>query len=57
MDLLVEQAAQAHCIEAEPALLGTDVGSQMELARRMPVDMAVQAGHTLLRFGALTVIR
>ena len=45
VDLLVEQAPQADGIEPHAPLLGAVIRIQMELRRRMPVDMAVQAGN------------
>ena len=45
VDLLVEQAAQADRVEPEAALLRPDVGVEVELAGRVAVDVAVEAGH------------
>ena len=45
VDLLVEHAAEADGVEAEPALLRADVGVEVELAGGVAVDVAVEAGH------------
>ena len=57
MDLLIEEAAQTHGIEAEPTLLGTVVGVQVKLRGGVTVHVAVQAGHAEARLGRLAVIR
>ena len=45
VDLLVEHAAQAVGVEPEPPLLRADVRAEVELAGRVAVDVAVEAGH------------
>ena len=45
MDLLVEEATQASGIEPHAPLLGPVIRVQMELARGMPIHMAVETGY------------
>src|SRR6185437_2489077 len=56
VDLLVVNAAQAHRIEPEAALLGANVGAEVKLAGRVAVDVAIEAGPSPARFGALAIV-
>ena len=56
VNLLVKHSAQAGCIEAKPALLGPDIGREVELCGRMSVNMAVQTGYTKTRVARLAVV-
>ena len=56
VNLLVEHPPQAGGIEPHPPLLRAVIRIQMELGRRMPVDMAVQAGNPQAGGGTLAVI-
>ena len=56
VNLLVEEAAQAHRIEPEAPLLRPVVRIEVELAGRVAVDMAVQAGDAEAGLGALAVV-
>ena len=53
VNLLVEHAAQADRIQPEPSLLRPDVGTQMELPRRVAVHVAIEAGDAEARLAAI----
>ena len=46
--LLVEQAAEAHRVETEASLLLPVIRIQVELARRMAIDVAIETRHARL---------
>src|SRR6185436_8467565 len=56
MNLLTVHAAQADGIHPESSFLRTDVGSQMKLACRVAIHMAVEACDAEARFNGLSII-
>ena len=56
VDVLPVQAAQTHRVEADAALLGTDVGRDVKFAARVSVDVTVKTGDTQARLGRLAVV-
>src|SRR4051794_37709538 len=57
MNLLVGDATKAGGVEPEPALLRTDVGTQVELRGSVAVDVAVQASDAEAGLARLAVVR
>ena len=53
VDLLVEQPAQAHRVQPKAPLLRPMSGVEVELARGVAVDVAVEAGHAQAGLSAL----
>jgi hypothetical protein len=56
VDLLLENAAQARGVQPNAPLLRPHVGIQMELSRRVAVDVTVEARDAEARVGALAVV-
>src|SRR4029434_1543289 len=57
VDLLVEQAAEAHRVETEAALLRPVIRIEVELARRMAIDVAIETRDAEAGLGGFTIVR
>src|SRR5262245_30547399 len=56
VDLLVEQAAEAHRVETEAPLLRPVIRVEMELACCMAIDVAIETRDTETRLGTFTIV-